>query len=361
VYLLTNTGDEIIVHVTNNMKYNGTSVHWHGVRQLNNNEYDGVPGVTQCPIPPGQSFSYKFQATQYGWTWYHSHFSLQYTDGLYGALLINGPTTADYDENLGMLFLSDWNHEPISAIWEVVRKKGSPSLNNGLINGTNTFDCSKSPDPKCVGTGQKFEMIFDAGKKYRFGVTNVATNGHFQFSIDGHSLTVISADLVPIVPYQTDSLLINMGQRYEVIVEANAEPGDYWLRSGWQMQCSANDNADGITGIIRYDGTSTAEPTTTGIVVGDNCGDEPMANLVPHLEIDVTSLDTIVEEDIGIAIHDYLLWTINSSSLYLNWSEPTNLRVWDHTKLFPADYNALSVEVSILWTHILHILLTVYL
>lgn len=32
------------------MENNGTSVHWHGIRQLNNNEMDGVPGVTQCPI-----------------------------------------------------------------------------------------------------------------------------------------------------------------------------------------------------------------------------------------------------------------------------------------------------------------------
>ena len=332
------------------MKYNGTSIHWHGVRQLNNNEYDGVPGVTQCPIPPGQSFTYKFQATQYGTTWYHSHFSLQYTDGLYGALLINGPATADYDEDLGMMFISDWPHEPVSEIWEVARSKGPPSFESGLVNGTNTYDCSHSPDLRCVGNGKKFETVFDAGKKYRFGLANVATNGHFQFSIDGHSLTVISNDLVPIVPYQTESILINMGQRYEFIVEANAEPGDYWLRAGWQMACSANDNPENITGIVRYDATSTVDPTTTGITVGDSCGDEPLASLVPHLAIDVTSLDTIVEEEVGVALHDYLVWTINSSSLYLNWSEPTNLRVWDHDQAFPADYNALSVEVSTIST-----------
>lgn len=349
--MLTCIGDNIIVHITNNMKYNGTSIHWHGVRQLNNNEYDGVPGVTQCPIPPGQSFSYQFQATQYGWTWYHSHFSLQYTDGLYGALLINGPSTANYDEDLGMLFLSDWPHEPIASIWEVTRKKGAPSLENGLINGTNTFDCSQSPDPRCIGNGAKFETVFESGKKYRMGLVNVATSGHFQFSIDGHTLTVISNDLVPIVPYQTESLLINMGQRYEVIIEANAEPGDYWLRGGWQMQCGANNNAANITGIVRYDPNSTTDPTSKGITVGDNCGDEPLDRLVPHLAMDVTSLDTIVEEDIGIALHDYLVWTVNSSSLYLNWSDPTNMRVWNHEKVLPADYNALSVEVRTLQTY----------
>ena len=40
----------VVIHVTNKMQNNGTSVHWHGFRQLNNNEADGVPGVTQCPI-----------------------------------------------------------------------------------------------------------------------------------------------------------------------------------------------------------------------------------------------------------------------------------------------------------------------
>jgi FtsP/CotA-like multicopper oxidase with cupredoxin domain len=68
-------GDNLVVHVTNNLQYNGTSVHWHGMRQLNSVEYDGVPGVTQRPIVPDESLTYKFQVTQYGTTWYHSHFS----------------------------------------------------------------------------------------------------------------------------------------------------------------------------------------------------------------------------------------------------------------------------------------------
>jgi FtsP/CotA-like multicopper oxidase with cupredoxin domain len=344
--ILTRLGDNLVVHVTNNMKDNGTSVHWHGVRQLNANEFDGVPGVTQCPIAPGQTFTYRFQATQYGSTWYHSHFSLQYADGLYGSLVINGPATADYDEDLGTLFLSDWAHEPVAEMWELTRKKGAPSLQNGLINGTNTFDCSKSPDPSCIGNGTKFETVFERGRKYRIGLINAATNGHFQFSIDGHNITVIANDLVPIVPYETQSVLINIGQRYDIVVEANAEPGDYWLRGGWQSECSANDNPDNITGIVRYDANSTALPTTIGIKVGDHCGDEPLESLVPYLALDVGSHDTIIEEEIGIAINGYLLWTINSSSLYLNWSDPTSMRVYNHENIFPTDYNILSVEAS---------------
>lgn len=48
-----------------------------------------------------------------------------------------------------------------------------------------------------------------------------------QFSIDGHKLTVIAADLVPIVPYRTDSVILTSGQRYDVIFEANQDIGNY--------------------------------------------------------------------------------------------------------------------------------------
>lgn len=69
--IIADWGDNLVIHVTNNLEVNGTSIHWHGIRQFNNTEYDGVPGVTQCPIAPGQTFTYRFQATQYGSTWYH--------------------------------------------------------------------------------------------------------------------------------------------------------------------------------------------------------------------------------------------------------------------------------------------------
>lgn len=61
-------GDEIIVHVTNQLQDNGTAIHWHGIRQLNTSEFDGVPGVTQCPISPGGEMTYRFHASQYGTT-----------------------------------------------------------------------------------------------------------------------------------------------------------------------------------------------------------------------------------------------------------------------------------------------------
>lgn len=69
------------------MDNEGTSIHWHGIRQLGSMAADGVNGITQCPIAPGSNFTYSFKAMQYGTSWYHSHYSVQYADGLQGPLV----------------------------------------------------------------------------------------------------------------------------------------------------------------------------------------------------------------------------------------------------------------------------------
>ena len=90
------------MNVKNSLQNNGTSIHFHGVRQLASCGSDGVPGITQCPIAPGQSFTYTFIASQYGTSWYHSHFSSQYGDGVVGPIVFNGPASANYDIDLGV-------------------------------------------------------------------------------------------------------------------------------------------------------------------------------------------------------------------------------------------------------------------
>lgn len=327
---------------------NGTAVHWHGLRQLNTSHYDGVPGVTECPITPGGSKTYEFQVSQYGSTWYHSHFSLQYAEGAFGAMVLNGPATADYDEDLGVLFLNDWSHTEAFTLWDTAKVSGPPTMENGLINGTNTYDCSAATtDAKCLGNGTKWETTFEAGKKYRFRVVNAATDGHFQFSIDGHNLTVIANDLVPIVPYTTEAVGVAIGQRYDVIVEASAAPGDYWLRGTWNSACSNNLNPEGITGIIRYDGAaSTADPTTVSTVTKAlTCGDEDPADLVPHLALDVGVWNEIASESLSIGLGgDWFQWTLNGSSLELDWEAPTVMEIVNGGTAFPLDYNVVSVD-----------------
>ncbi|KAI0834353.1 multicopper oxidase [Hypoxylon sp. FL0890] len=348
-------GDDLVIHVTNNMKSNGTSVHWHGIRMFNNTQNDGVPGISQCPIAPGETYTYKFKATQYGTTWYHSHFSLQYAEGLWGPMILRGPATANYDEDLGTLVLQDWSHTPIFGAWANKQQWGiTHELDNLLINGTNTFDCSEVSDPNCVGGGKKFETVFQAGKKYLIRVFNVAIDSYFHFSIDGHNLTVIATDFVPIEPYETNSVLISSGQRYDVIVEANAEPGDYWLRAGWvpahTCQGVANSHPDDGTGIIRYERKlmSTEDPTTSDLVeLPGACLDEPKESLVPYVKKDVGTVVGTTVEDVNVRfIHTGMFkWTINSSSLEIDWAEPTlKQALHESSTSFPAEYNVLPLN-----------------
>lgn len=55
------------------MSAESTSVHWHGQHQRLHPYMDGVPHVTQCPIPPGNTFRYEFEAENPGTQFWHSH------------------------------------------------------------------------------------------------------------------------------------------------------------------------------------------------------------------------------------------------------------------------------------------------
>ena len=65
-----------------------TTVHWHGVRNIN--AMDGVPGLTQDGIAPGDNFTYRFPLRNAGTFWYHAHNSAweQVARGLYGPLIV---------------------------------------------------------------------------------------------------------------------------------------------------------------------------------------------------------------------------------------------------------------------------------
>lgn len=100
-------GDTVSVTVTNSLTNNGTSIHWHGNRQFLTGFADGVAGVTECPLAPGQTNTYTWTATQYGTSWYHSHYSTQYADGIRGPIIIHGPATANYDVDMGPVMVED--------------------------------------------------------------------------------------------------------------------------------------------------------------------------------------------------------------------------------------------------------------
>lgn len=116
-------------------------------------------------------------------------------------MVVHGPATANYDEELDTIMLSDWTHQTADQLYSHAQTVGPPLLDNGLINGKNTYQ----------GGGSRYEATFESGKSYRLRLINTAIDTHFKFAIDGHSFTVIANDFVPIVPFEATYLDITMG------------------------------------------------------------------------------------------------------------------------------------------------------
>lgn len=110
-----NWGDKVVVHVHNNITgpEEGTAIHWHGLLQQGTPWEDGSPGISQCPIAPSKSLTYEFIADLFGTSWYHSHYSAQYADGVTGPIVVHGPTQAQYDIDVGPIMLSGRNPPPL--------------------------------------------------------------------------------------------------------------------------------------------------------------------------------------------------------------------------------------------------------
>ncbi|AFC28999.1 multicopper oxidase type 3 [Paenibacillus mucilaginosus 3016] len=82
-------GEMVEVRLVNKDIEKGVTIHWHGYNVPN--AMDGVPGMTQNIVRPGEDFTYKFRADQAGTYWFHSHqqASEQVGKGLFGSLLVD--------------------------------------------------------------------------------------------------------------------------------------------------------------------------------------------------------------------------------------------------------------------------------
>jgi FtsP/CotA-like multicopper oxidase with cupredoxin domain len=319
--IIANWGDTLVIHVKNSLQHNGTGIHWHGIRQLNSVQADGVPGITECPIAPGETKTYVFKATQFGTTWYHSHWSAQYGEGVVGTMIINGPATANYDVDLGTLPITDWYYKPLFELNEQAQHSttGPPPANNLLVNGSHV---------NANGGGNYTKINVTKGKKYRIRLINTSVDTTFHVSMDGHPFTVITSDFVPIKSFVAKQLVINIGQRYDVIINANQTVGNYWFRVGIGS-CSRNDITTAgvpVGAILHYDGADNANPTsTTDVTLSTSCDDE--TNLVPFVPNTVPqdALPPADRLDVGFFTGEANLfrWTIDGTTHVVNWQHPT--------------------------------------
>lgn len=100
-------GDTARIHFRNELP-EPTSVHWHGIRI--DNAMDGVSGLTQDPVQPGETFDYEFTLPDSGTYWYHAHNKSweHVARGLYGALIVDEPEALLPINNDITLVLDDW-------------------------------------------------------------------------------------------------------------------------------------------------------------------------------------------------------------------------------------------------------------
>ncbi|KAG2137118.1 laccase [Suillus bovinus] len=257
--LTSHQGDDFAIEVVNELKdesmFKSTSVHWHGLFQNGTNYADGTSFVTQCPIAQNHSFLHSFSApNQAGTYWYHSHYSVQYCDGLRGPLVIYDPNDPlahmyDVDDASTVITLSDWYH----VVAPVLRHIIGTTANSSLINGLGRYAGGPMSDLAVINV--------IPGKRYRMRLVAMSCDPSFHFSVDDHNLTVIEADGQLTEPLVVDELRIFAGQRYSVVLVADKPVDNYWVRSLPNLTHASYEGGTN-SAILRYQGAPIADPTT---------------------------------------------------------------------------------------------------
>jgi len=194
-------GDTLALRFDNKTN-EGSSVHWHGIRL--ENAMDGVPGLTQPLVEPGESFDYRFKTLDAGTFWYHSHNRSweQVAKGLYGPLIVEEANPPRVDHDITVM-LDDWRIEETGA----------------LVGGFgNMHDFSHAGR---MGNYAKILPSQDSvrlGDRIRLRLINTATARVFPIRIEGLSAQVVALDGMPLAkPRLLEDFQIAPAQRVDLI------------------------------------------------------------------------------------------------------------------------------------------------
>lgn len=193
-----------------------SSVHWHGIRI--DNAMDGVAGLTQLAVEPGQTFDYDFVAPDAGTYWYHAHNRSveQVARGLYGALIVeeDEPPEVDWEE---VLILDDWLLDPetaqIDPDFDSVHDRSHAGRRGNFIATNGRPDLS---------------LEVRQNERLRLRLINAANARIFVLSLAGLEGWSIALDGMPLASPEplTDALILGPGQRADLIVDVTANQGE---------------------------------------------------------------------------------------------------------------------------------------
>ncbi|EFY96254.1 multicopper oxidase [Metarhizium robertsii ARSEF 23] len=256
--LLLDEDDDVEITVHNDMNRNVT-VHWHGLAQEGTPWADGVMGLSQKPILPGESFVYKFKASPAGTHWYHSHERMSLVDGLHGAMFIKpkqnmkelwSKISQDPEDieamdkaaaNPQLMVLSDWSRLTSDEYWRVIEESKIlvlcfPIQAEGIQGPwVNESHPEKIPDHMqwgCVPSqGSNYTVQVDAADGWvSMNFIAAAANKQVDFSIDEHPMWIYEIDGNYVEPRQIVAAAITAGERYSVLVKLDKPPGSYTIR-----------------------------------------------------------------------------------------------------------------------------------
>ncbi|KAJ4125611.1 hypothetical protein NW765_001385 [Fusarium oxysporum] len=288
------------------------------------------------PYPARKKFTYQFVAELYGTTWYHSHYSAQYSAGLFGPIVIYGPREKkNYDIDIGPILLNDWYHQEYFDLVEAVMKPGSPGFvfsDSNLINGKMNFNCSSvSPgdNTPCTSNAGVSKFHFKRGKTYRLRLINAGAEGLQRFSIDGHSMTVIANDFVPVEPYETKVVTLGIGQRSDILVKAKGDLDSYWMRSNISSKCSLSRAPDALAAIYYDHADQNKEPESEPWDIPDpgTCANDDLSLTKPIMKLSLPYADLTMDLEVNSFKNesDVTLWSLGNVSFRANYNSPTLL------------------------------------
>jgi FtsP/CotA-like multicopper oxidase with cupredoxin domain len=206
-------GDRVRVIVENQLP-EPTSIHWHGFEIAVSQ--DGVPGLVQDFIPPGEAFVYEFDITQVGTMFYHAHVAMQEAIGMVG-LFIMHPKTAHspaVDQDFGLI-----TQEFMILPSQTIPNTQGMDFNFLTFNGR----CAPLTTP----------LILKLGNRVRIRFVNFSTADHHPIHLHGHTWWVTGTEggRIPESGWLPgNNVLIGVAQARDVEFIAN-NPGD------WIMHC----------------------------------------------------------------------------------------------------------------------------
>lgn len=179
-----------------------TTLHWHGLRIPVN--MDGVPGPSQMPVQPGETFTYEFTPPDAGTFWYHPHMNSteQLGRGLVGGLIIDEAEDPGFDTDL-LLLLRNWHLNadgsfgPLS-IKRYAARQGTPGQ---------TFSVNGQLLP---------EYALPAGASVRLRVLNADNTWPYELSLTGVDSQILALDAHPVSPRRFEGYQLGAGMRMDL-------------------------------------------------------------------------------------------------------------------------------------------------